>query len=65
MISRCPALTENYARHRFFYGGGFRGRRVAVSGGLLAARSTADPAGAAESEQVILHFVGLLLPCCP
>ena len=36
----------------FWDGGGFRGRRVAMSGGLPAARLTIDPASAAESEQV-------------
>jgi hypothetical protein len=49
--------------HRRFFRWGFRGRRVAVSGGLLVARSTADPASAAESEQV--SFKIFFTVCCP
>jgi len=64
MISRCLASTENYAPSPIFFGGGFRGRRVAVSGGLPVARSTAGPASAAESEQGVLsNFLRLSLPC--
>ena len=51
MISRCLASTENYAPSPFFLRWEFRGRRVAMSGGLPAALLTVDPASAAESEQ--------------
>jgi len=50
MLSCCLASTENYTPL------GFRGRRFAVSGGLPAARLTADPASAAESEQASFSF---------
>jgi hypothetical protein len=62
MTSRCLALTENYTPLPKFFSVGFRGRRVAALSGLPAARSTADPASAAKSEQVSSLFSIFFLP---